>query len=145
MIFFKKYFKLILIIFFSYFLSYFFGNKIFVGNTPKIKENLIAELNLEIKNFFIKQSDKILSFFSTKKNDNSSVKIEEFLKDVPFKEISKGVYSKSKDNYSILEIKINEIEFVEYSFNVEGKEIKIKIPKDTPPPSEEFVRPILLR
>lgn len=86
-----------------------------------------------------------LFYINNKDKNYNNFKIEEFLSDVPLKQISRDVYSKSKDNYSNLEIRINEIEFIEYSFNVDGKKIKIKIPKDTPPPSEEFVKLLINR
>ena len=37
---------------------------------------------------------------------------------------------------------MNEIEYLEYTFNVKGKEIKVKVPKNQSPPSQEVIEDI---
>lgn len=68
-----------------------------------------------------------------------SKKVLEVLKSVPLHKISQGVYAGEKNNIKVYEIRIDEIEYLEYTFNVKGKEIKIKVPKGQAPPSQEVV------
>lgn len=50
--------------------------------------------------------------------------------------VSQGVYAGEKNNIQVYEIRTNEIEYLEYTFTVKGKEIKIKVPKDQTKPTQ---------
>lgn len=50
--------------------------------------------------------------------------------------VSSGVYAGEKNNIKVYEVRTNEIEYLEYTFNVKGKEIKIKVPKDQTKPTQ---------
>lgn len=63
-------------------------------------------------------------------------KIEKILK-APLNQVSQGVYAGEVDGTQVYEVRTNEIDYLEYTFNVKGKEIKIKVPKDQRPPSQE--------
>lgn len=47
-----------------------------------------------------------------------------------------------KNNIQVYEVRMNEIDYLEYKFNVNGKEVKIKVPKDQQPPSQETIEAI---
>ena len=111
------------------FFKFFLIQKIFLAGTPRIRPNAFSNLALEIKN----NTHSLIALFIKQPSP------EEILKDVPLKTISKGVYGKTRGNYSYTLIKINEIEWKEYTFNINGKEIKIKFPKDQQPPSQELM------
>ena len=123
------YFKILITFIFGFFLSSFLIQKIFLAGTPRIRPNAFSNLALEIKN----NTHSLIALFIKQPST------EEILKDVPLKTISKGVYGKTKENYSYTLIKIHEIEWKEYTFNINGKEIKIKFPKDQQPPSQELM------
>ena len=57
----------------------------------------------------------------------------------PLKEISQGIYAGEKDSYQVYEVKVDEIDSTVYTFNVNGKQIKIRVPKDKQPPTQEEV------
>jgi hypothetical protein len=125
----QLYFKILITFIFGFFLSSFLIQKIFLAGTPRIRPNAFSNLALEIKN----NTYSLIALFIKQPST------EEILKDVPLKTISKGVYGKTKENYSYTLIKINEIEWKEYTFNINGKEINIKVPKDQQPPSQKLV------
>jgi len=125
----QLYFKILITFIFGFFLSSFLIQKIFLAGTPRIRPNAFSNLALEIKN----NTYSLIALFIKQPSP------EEILKDVPLKTISKGVYGKTKENYSYTLIKINEIEWKEYTFNINGKEINIKVPKDQQPPSQKLV------
>jgi hypothetical protein len=125
----QLYFKILITFIFGFFLSSFLIQKIFLAGTPRIRPNAFSNLALEIKN----NTYSLIALFIKQPSP------EEILKDVPLKTISKGVYGKTKENYSYTLIKVNEIEWKEYTFNINGKEIKIKVPKDQQPPSQKLV------
>jgi hypothetical protein len=125
----QLYFKILITFIFGFFLSSFLIQKIFLAATPRIRPNAFSNLALEIKN----NTHSLIALFIKQPSP------EEVLKDVPLKTISKGVYGKTRGNYSYTLIKIHEIEWKEYTFNINGKEIKIKFPKDQQPPSQELM------
>jgi hypothetical protein len=125
----QLYFKILIAFIFGFFLSSFLIQKIFLAGTPKIRPNAFSNLALEIKN----NTHSLIALFIKQHSP------KEVLKDVPLKKISKGVYGKTRGNYSYTLIKTDEIEWKEYTFNINGKEIKIKAPKDQEPPSQKFM------
>lgn len=55
----------------------------------------------------------------------------------PLTKVSQGVYAGEKDSYQVYEVKVDEIDSVVYTFNVNGKQIKIRVPKDKQPPTQK--------
>lgn len=58
---------------------------------------------------------------------------------LPLTKVSSGVYAGENDGVKIYEVRLNEVEYLEYTFTIKGKEIKIKVPKGQTPPSQEIV------
>jgi len=131
----QLYFKILITFIFGFFLSSFLIQKIFLAGTPKIRPNAFSNLALEIKN----NTRSLIALFIKRPSPKEMLTPKEILEDVPLKTISKGVYGKTRGNYSYTLIKIDEIEWKEYTFNINGKEIKIKFPKDQKPPSQELM------
>lgn len=71
-----------------------------------------------------------------------SKEVHQILKSVPLKKISQGVYAGERNNIKVYEIRMDEIEYFEYTFNVNEKEIKINVPKEQEPPSQDLVEKI---
>ncbi len=57
----------------------------------------------------------------------------------PLTKVSQGVYAGEKNDIKVIEIRTDEIDYLEYTFTVNGKEIKIKVPKGIEPPSQGVV------
>lgn len=158
----KKFkFKIIfLIILFSFFLSHFFIKNLFLANSPRINPFFARNMIAKVSNFFdktksffafdiFKKQDKIQNNFVQQQPQNQSFtlnqapqELKEAISKAPMKKIAPGVYAGEYKGYKVSTIKINEIEFLEYTFDVNGKKIKIKVPKDQQPPSQEAVEKI---
>lgn len=57
----------------------------------------------------------------------------------PLTQVSQGVYAGKNEEAKVYEIRVDEIDSVVYTFDVNGKEIKIRVPKDKQPPTQEEV------
>lgn len=54
-----------------------------------------------------------------------------------YKKIYQGVYAITTNQYSGIEVREGEVEWQEYTFVVNGKEIKLSVPKSMNPPSQK--------
>ncbi|QQG44489.1 MAG: hypothetical protein HYW86_01055 [Candidatus Roizmanbacteria bacterium] len=112
----------------SYLIINIFAKEVFIANTPKIRPNL--------DRYIASKLNSNIQFLAGLINKRTP---EEELKDIPLKMVTKGIYAKDKDNVSQTVIKLNEVEFVEYTFNTSKGPIKIKVPKgQNPPPQGAF-------
>ena len=134
--------KIFLILFFSFLVSYFSINNIFLANSPRIRPNLdryfLAKINNVKDNILAKINSNFLlpkNIFVADQNKNPPI---EFLKN-DLKPITKGVSAATKDNYSYTEFKLNEIEWVRITYTLKnGKQLTIQYPKGTNPPPKEI-------
>lgn len=157
----KNKLKIIIIVLFSFFLSHFLIKNLFLANSPRINPFFARNMMAKVSNFF----DKTKSFFafdiSKKENiqqnpnqnnfaqqqpqnqsftlDKAPQELKEAISKAPMRKIAPGVYAGEYKGYYVSTIKINEIEFLEYTFDVNGRKIKIKVPKGETPPSQETV------
>jgi len=149
----KKYLKIFLLLGGAFLLSIFFIKNIFLANSPRFNPFFAQNLQAKVSSFF----SKTTSFFAFKNRQPSAVSTKasdqnptSFTFNSPpsdvkdalntsLSKISQGVYAGEKNNIKVYEVRTNEIEYLEYTFNVNGKEIKIKVPKDQQPPSQEVV------
>lgn len=56
-----------------------------------------------------------------------------------FAATGRGIYAKSDANLSYVLIKEGEVEWAEYAFKINGKTVKVKVPKGEQPPTSEMV------
>jgi hypothetical protein len=119
---------------------------VFPSNTPAIRPQLGTYLTLRLQSMWSDGSSYIASLFN--KNDAAMIaayqeklqKKQDQLAGVAFKQLSKGVYAKDEGNtHSLVEIRLNEIEFIEHTFTVNGKQIVINVPKDQELPSQQVL------
>lgn len=145
----NKYLKIGLILGTAFVLSNFSIKNVFLADSPKINPNVGKNMIAKIDNFWSKTSSLIafngglFNFFGSTYNSTG------LIKDLPAKtldalnaplhKVSQGVYAGEKNDIQVIEIRSNEIDYLEYTFNVNGKEIKIKVPKDQQPPSQEVM------
>jgi hypothetical protein len=135
----NKYLKIVLLLGVAFVISDFSVKNVFLANSPKINpyagQNMIAKIN--------STWSKATSLVAFKNPNKSSGLIEDLPKTTldamkaPLNKISQGVYAGERNNIQVYEIKSNEIEYLVYTFTINGKETKIKVPKDQQPPSQE--------
>lgn len=117
--------------------------EIFLANTPRIKPNLDKYIAFRVNNLLERGNNFIARIFNRKSEPSQEQLVqtvqtaEDSLKNIPFKQMTKGVYAKSNNNISYTIVRDNEIDWVEYSFDIKGKQVKIKVPRGEQPPSQE--------
>lgn len=104
----------------------------------KFKRNLNKILIAKLMLF--KKKDELKNIPEKKSGDN--ITIYEKLDKNLFTPISKGIYAQDLNKGTYILIKENEVEWIEYTFNIKGKKIKIKVPKGEPPPEEKLLEQI---
>jgi hypothetical protein len=126
----KKFlFSTITALFISFLISDFSIKNLFLANSPKINPFFVRNINSKF--------EKNLAFLNNfKKNISMNFDRE---KNITFKQISQGVKAAETSEGTIVKIDSSKIDWLEYTFNINGKEIKIKVPKDQQPPSQEVV------
>lgn len=120
----NKYLKIFFLLSVAYIVSNFFIKNIFLADSPKLNPFFV-------QNMFAKKT-------ITPNNNTYSQNIEEAL-NAPLKKVSQGVYAGEKNNIKVFEIRTGELEYLEYTFNVNGKMVKIKVPKGQEAPSQEVM------
>jgi len=92
-----------------------FSTELFVENTPEVRTDIAS-----------RAQGRVMALIGSN--------VKEKLKDKPLVPLTKGIYAKENNEVRYTEMKLDEIEMVEYVFNVNGKEIKIHVPKGQNPP-----------
>jgi hypothetical protein len=132
----KLYVKILLALVLSFGLVKVVSQQVFIADTPKIQPNLAQNWTSNIKSFAYKKSDNSVAVGQTTKPVN------EALATAPTKELIKGVYAREDKNVKQIIIRDNEIVYTEYTFTINGKEIKIKVPQGEEPPPKEVLEKI---
>lgn len=132
----KFYLKIFFVFFLTYLITNFLIKEVFLANGLKVRPNLLSYLSTRVSDLIRIESNRFISLFK------KSPDIKEELKDVPFHMVTKGIYGKSRGNYSYTEVRLNETEWIEYTFNIKGIEIKIKVPKGQNPPNQKMLEEI---
>ena len=92
----------------------FISNTFFVNNTPSLSSNIGGNI--------IGKTTSFLAFLFPPK----------------LMPVAKGVYAGTKDkNSSFTNYKEGEADWTEYTFTVKGKEVKIRVPYGSTPPSQQ--------
>lgn len=148
----KKYLKLFLILGTAFIISDYSIKNVFLAQSPKFNPYFAQNTLARASSFWSKSTNLVASINLFPKNDPSNInnqnnnqpssfsltkqQVAESLQ-TPLSKVSQGVYAGERDNKQVVQIKMNEIDYLEYTFNVDGKQIKIKVPKDQQPPSQE--------
>ena len=119
----------------SLFLAGFLSKEVFVSNSPKVNQKFIANLRNLPKNIFLALQNKPSSFSN---NQANPVKVNlQDLKNISFKEVSKGVYAGEAGHIKYYKISQSEVDWQEIELKTNsGKVIKLRYPKDQPPAKE---------
>lgn len=135
------YSKLGAIMLVSFFLASFLNEEVFVNNSPKVRNNLPEHLAGRGQEFIA--SLPFIGTGGSKTSSQIAKQAEETvngsLKDIPFSQVAKGVSAKENDELKYTIIKDNEVEWIEYTFMVKGKEVKIKVRAGAEPPPKERI------
>lgn len=62
--------------------------------------------------------------------------------DVPMKQVAKGTYAATVQGKEVQIIKLNEIPYKEYTYTINGKQVKIRVPETMSPPTENEVKSV---
>lgn len=132
----KKRLIIIFILISAFFIANFSSKNIFIANTPKINKQFIAQLGQIFQN----RSRQNKEHLAVNPNPAPiSANTTNTLSKAILKKISSGVYAGEYNKTKVFVYKENEIEWIEYTFNVNGKAIKIRVPKGQQPPSQKDV------
>jgi hypothetical protein len=151
----NKYVKLVFVFGVAYLISNFSIKNVFLGNSPRINpyagQNMIAKATnlwskttslIAFKNPFTNSSSTGFQNGGLNQASTSiSSDVAEAL-NTPLSKVSQGVYAGEKNDVKVFEVRIGEIEYLEYTFNIKGKEIKIKVPKGQDPPSQQVLEAV---
>lgn len=130
--------KILAILLLSFFVSSVMNSEIFMGNTPVVRPNLSKYIAQRINSFSSSGKAMLASIFNPVKRETEQRQREaekayatavEKLKDKPMIPVSKGVYAQTDGETTIRTVKLDEIEATEYTFIVDGKPLKIRIPE----------------
>jgi hypothetical protein len=130
----KRRLLLILSLVLSYVLAATLNGTVFLANTPKVRPNLdqylIAQAASVVYNTnFINQDEPVLAY-----NPNEQVnKLYRRLGGVPFRRLGQGVYYAKNNNITVVEYDVDELDWIEYTYEIDGKMYKFRVPKEMPP------------
>lgn len=127
----KLYIKVAAVFAFSYLLISFFARDIFIANSPRIRPDAGQVITAKFSNTTAGIKQLASNIFRQSP--------EQQLRDVPLRQVSKGIYARQKGTVSQTIIKDSEVELIEYEYNVNGKIVKIRVPKGQNPPPQNVV------
>jgi len=128
--------KIFLVLLFSFLFSSFLIKNVFIANSPKIRPYLGNYFAFKIKDLFKNFSN--LAFYGLSSRQATNTTIEK-LKNKPPIPIGKGVYARIDNKDALIEINLEGVDFIEYTFTINGKEVKIKVPKGEPTPNQKVL------
>lgn len=115
------------------FISIFIVNDVLYVNSPTVRPNFLARI-------LTKTQVNIAKFNPLSIKLKKGEKPSEALKDEKPLFIMKGVYAKSAPNMSSTEFKVDEVDWIEYSFTLkDGRTIKVRVPKGQTPPTSDVL------
>ena len=134
--------KIFLVLLFSFLFSSFLIKNVFIANSPKVRPYLNDYFAFKIKDLFKNFSN--LAFYGLSSRHATNTIIEktptiEGVKNKPLIPIGKGVYARTDNKNALIEINLEGVDFIEYTFTINGKEIKIKVPKGESTPNQKVL------
>lgn len=117
-------------------------NSVFLAQTPTVNPSFIAsikDLPNTVLNLPSSTSNFVAQLFVDRKVKEQFSQLEDDLVNTPLVPVAKGAFAKSNQNGTIAVINIDEVQWIEHTYIINGKEIKIKVPAGQQPPSQESV------
>jgi len=144
--------KLLLIMGAAYFVADFSGNNVFLANTPKVNPFFARNMTAKIRNNLSNGANFVAglnpfnrSALESERNTNNMPVERSFNQQVaeainaPLAPLSQGVYAGEQEGVNVYEVRIGELEYLEHTFIIKGKEVKIRVPKGQEAPSEDVI------
>lgn len=160
--------KIVLVMVISYLISNFSIKNVFIAESPKFNPFFVTNTIARVNNFWSRTGNFIASINlfpklnllnSTNQTANNPTNNNQNLNNIgyqpnsfslskaqinsmietPLKKISKGIYAGEKDGYKVYKINTDELGYITYTFTIDGKEVKLKVPSDQQAPSQEEV------
>lgn len=122
----KDYAKIMAVLGLALLASGFMRDNVFLANSPKIRPNFVARIFTNAQRTLARLIPQSPS---------------QALKNVKPELLMKGVYAKSGQNMTATEFKVDEVEWVQYTFTLkDGRVITVKVPKGQTPPSADILQ-----
>lgn len=141
--------KIVIALALSLFFSGFIKKELFISNTPYLKQPLNEYFAMKIRDLNSSTSGIVASLFNKKTSTGKIASYGQFTKNnmakvdsQPLIKLGIGVYAQNKENVTRITIKKDEIEWVEYTFTLNNKPLKIRIPKGSQPPTQDVLEKI---
>lgn len=146
----KSKIKTILVLALAFAVSQLIGRTVFVADSPLIRRNLVKYIATNISLLMSRVDLSFLSFNFLKRSGQNNVVIQPTTnrqnnqQNIPLKQISKGIYAAEDNQGKIIKIeyRLNEIDWVKYTFIVNGKQVTLIIPKNEPTPKMDVLKKI---
>ncbi|NTU47258.1 hypothetical protein HGA88_06535 [Candidatus Roizmanbacteria bacterium] len=122
------YLKITGILVFAFLISSMLLDGFFLNNSPILRKNAPQYL---VKRILL-IPDQAKNYIARLTSPN----YDKLLKDVSSTTVAKGVYAKQTEKATYIEYHLNQVDWIEYTFIVNGKTIKIKSPKGSIPPTQ---------
>lgn len=149
--------KVFIVLLCSFLISDISIKNVFLAQSPKVNPMFVPNTIAKVKNSWSKTGNFIASinlFPKINKTDFNQTnypqpnsfaltksQFNEILK-TPLKQVSQGVYAGESGETKVYEVRVGEIDYLEYTFNINGKEVKVKVPKNQEAPSQQEVEEI---
>ena len=145
--------KILIVLLAAFLISKISLDNLFIARSPKVNPLFVSNTIAKINSLWSKTGDfiaslnffpRLTSFGDSQNNEQpgkvtlSRDQIDRILK-TPLKQVSKGVYAGETEGIQVYEVRINEFDYLEYIFNVDGKEIKIRVPEGQAPPTQKVI------
>jgi len=132
--------KIVLSMAFAFAISSLSINVVFVAKSPRIRPNLAGYLLSKVKTTSTKLISSINLNIQFAGKNNTTNNLTD--KNIPATVIAKGVYAKSDNKISQIQITEDEVEWVVIKLKIKGKEYSVKYPKGDKAPDEGMLRQI---
>lgn len=146
----KSKIKIILVLTLAFGVSQLIGRTIFVADSPLIRRNLGQYIATNISSMMVKVDLSFLSLNFLKGGSQKNVVTQPAAnqrnnqQSIHLKQVSKGIYAAEDNQGKIkkVEYRLDEIDWVEYTFTVNGRQVTIKMPKSQPTPRMDVLEKI---
>lgn len=117
------------------YISVFMVNDVFYVNSPSVRPNFLARI-LTKTQISLAKLNPLRASPKLKQGEKPS----DVLKEEKPVFMMKGVYAKTAPNMSSTEFKVDEVDWVEYSFTLkDDRTIKVRVPKGQAPPTSDVL------
>lgn len=135
----------------AFFVSKVVGDIFFISDSPILRSDPAMYIAQKID----KSTGPLLAFLKIRKSGsyenpdvNKFASLDDFKQamssavNIPMKQVATGTYASTVQGKDVQIIKLNEIPYREYTYTIDGKQIKIRVPETMSPPTEDEVKSV---